>query len=66
MNRKNSHIPVPDPDQDRLEYTCPSASWGDMTGLIPYAAANETQLDNYGEVYPFLPGQQPDNSLPPC
>lgn len=61
MNRKEMEIPVPDPNRNGLEYTCPSASWGDMTGLIPYAAADEQQLCNYGEVYPYLPGQKPDD-----
>lgn len=56
MKREELDIPVPDPRRQRgLEYTCPSASWGDMTGLIPYAAEDDAQLSNYDELYPYLP-----------
>lgn len=34
------------------EYICPSASWGDMTGLIP---GGITDPEKYQEIYPFLP-----------
>lgn len=34
------------------EYICPSASWGDMTGLIP---GGVTDPESYREIYPYLP-----------
>ena len=34
------------------EYICPSASWGDMTGLIP---GGEADPESYREIYPYLP-----------
>lgn len=48
-------IPVPEPDKNNLEYVCPSASWGDMTGLIPAGPENHSELLSYEEMYPFLP-----------
>ena len=53
MSRKNKNIPVPEPEKE--EYECPSASWSDMTGLIPYAAETPDDRSSYGEVYPYLP-----------
>lgn len=53
MSRKKRDIPVPEPDKE--EYFCPSASWGDMTGLIPYAAEDSAQRSSYAEIYPYLP-----------
>ncbi|MBQ8182017.1 MAG: hypothetical protein IJ010_08645 [Ruminococcus sp.] len=53
MNYKK--IPVPEPDKNDLEYVCPSASWGDMTGLIPAGSENHSELLSYEEMYPFLP-----------
>ncbi len=58
MNKKNKEIPVPDPNADRLKYNFPSASWGDMTGLIPYSADTEGERESYNDVYPYLPGEQ--------
>lgn len=37
------------------EYICPSASWRDMTGLIPVSAENTDERGSYDEMYPFLP-----------
>ena len=51
MSRKKHEIPVPRPG-DEAEYICPSASWGDMTGLIPYAAADRSSCE---ELYPCFP-----------
>ncbi|MBO5164464.1 MAG: hypothetical protein J6B75_08540 [Ruminococcus sp.] len=56
MNKKNrKNIPVPDPDSSDMEYVCPSASWGDMTGLIPANNSPETISEEYEELYPYLP-----------
>lgn len=54
MRRKKS-IPVPDPEKQGLEYVCPSASWSDMTGLIP-AGDNDDPVDEaYKEILPYRP-----------
>ena len=55
MKRKKNDIPVPEPDKNE-EYLCPSASWGDMTGLIPYNAAEDTSESSCREAYPYLSG----------
>ncbi len=34
-----------------------AASTGDCTGLIPGIIHDETELENYEELYPFLPRQ---------
>lgn len=52
---KKKFIPVPDPDQTELEYICPSASAGDMTGLIPANNSPETESESYKELYPYIP-----------
>ena len=50
MKREELDIPVPDLRRQRgLEYTCPSASWGDMTGLIPYAAEDDAEAVGIAE-----------------
>lgn len=49
---KNHEIPVPEPRQPELEF--PSASSGDMTGLIPNGITNDGEIESYGEVYPYL------------
>lgn len=36
-------------------------SFQDCTGLIPAAPENDSELENYEELYPFLP-QIPDGS----
>lgn len=65
MKREELDIPVPDLRRQRgLEYTCPSASWGDMTGLIPYAAEDDAQLSNYDELYPYLPEYKAGKNAP--
>lgn len=53
--KKNKKIPVPEPDKQELEYVCPSASWGDMTGIIPANPTDKETRDNYREIYPYLP-----------
>ena len=41
----------PIPDYDYLK----TASAQDLTGLIPAAPADEEELENYEELFPFLP-----------
>lgn len=53
--KKNKNIPVPEPDTQELEYVCPSASWGDMTGLIPANPTDKDTRDSYQDIYPYLP-----------
>lgn len=59
MNNKNNNNLKPfDSDEendDFLKYCCPSASWGDMTGLIPYSVESSGDLQAYNELYPYLP-----------
>ena len=55
MSKNNKKIPVPEPERNGLEYVCPSASWGDMTGLIPSGLENGCEIDSYEDVYPYLP-----------
>lgn len=50
MSKKK--IPVPEPEEEM--YICPSASWGDVTGLIPFAAEDSVRRSYYDEVYPYL------------
>ena len=52
MSKKHKDIPVPEPKPDELEF--PSASWGDMTGLIPTPAEDEHQRSSYGDIVPYL------------
>lgn len=55
MGKHKNTIPVPDPDKKGLEYLCPPASWGDMTGLIPADSGFDDAVDNYDDLYPYLP-----------
>ena len=48
LSRKKREIPVPNPENDE-EYICPSASWGDITGLVPFAADDGNQHGSYEE-----------------
>ncbi len=52
-------IPVKEPYIDGLEYVCPAASWGDMTGLIPANNSKETISEEYEKLYPYLPKAYP-------
>ncbi len=55
MKKNNNSRPVvDDEDENLLKYCCPSASSRDMTGLIPYAADEESQMEAYNEMYPYL------------
>ncbi|MCM1528620.1 MAG: hypothetical protein NC093_01325 [Alistipes sp.] len=53
MNKKK--IPVPEPDTEGMEYLFPSASWSDMTGIVPANNDPQTISESYEEVYPYLP-----------
>lgn len=61
MKKTEKQYPFPEPDKNSLnninEYYCPSVSWGDMTGLIPYAAKNDGEIESYNAVYPYLPDE---------
>lgn len=63
MKNRNDFYPYPGEhgdDDEMLKYCCPSASWGDMTGLIPYALQSDNDAAAYNEVYPFLPNDEND------
>lgn len=48
---------------DSYDYLAGAASSQDCTGLIPSAPLNDTELDSYEELYPFLPlVPPPENS----
>ncbi|MDR0984818.1 MAG: hypothetical protein LBL93_07470 [Ruminococcus sp.] len=42
------------PETSEDEFIIGTASTGDMTGMIP-TALNETQIDDYQDIYEFLP-----------
>lgn len=48
MNKNNTSDPM------EYEYL-KSASFQDCTGLIPAAPVNDAEIENYEELYPFLP-----------
>lgn len=42
--------------KDPMEYDyLKAASFQDCTGLIPRAIEDESEIENYEEIYPFLP-----------
>ena len=55
MSKRRKNIPVPDPEKQDLEYVCPSASWGDMTGLIPAETGDDSSRGSYSSLYNYLP-----------
>ncbi|MBQ8959934.1 MAG: hypothetical protein IJ071_01810 [Ruminococcus sp.] len=55
MSRRKKGIPLPDPEKPDLEYVCPAASWGDMTGLIPEGSSDSSKRSAYQELYPYMP-----------
>lgn len=55
----NNSIPITEPEGKDLEYVCPAASWGDMTGLIPANNSPENISENYQELFPYLPEYEP-------
>jgi hypothetical protein len=60
MSKKKKNIPVPDPEKSELEYTLPSASMSDMTGLIPVSAEDDEERESYSDVIPYIPRSQAD------
>lgn len=48
---------TPSSGRDEAVYLCPSASWGDMTGLIPAEPDQADAAENYEELYPYRAGQ---------
>lgn len=54
MSKKNE-IPVPDPFAKEYEYFFPSASWDEMTGLIPVATENNAEINSYNSIFPYMP-----------
>ena len=62
MKKNKKHIPVPDPEKSELEYTLPSASMSDLTGLIPAHADGEDVRDPYNDVIPYIPRSQTERT----
>ena len=54
--KKSIPLPLPAPDKQGFEYSCPSASWGDMTGLIPTGEGDNKVDEVRGDIYPYLHG----------
>lgn len=57
MKKSEKKLP-PIPEYDYLK----TASAQDCTGLIPAAPTGENELENYEELYPFLP--EPSTKAP--
>ncbi len=62
----NAMYPFPKPEEntgdDTLsDFLMRSSSGTDCTGLIPTATEGETELENYNELYDFLPTAVSDN-----
>lgn len=55
-------IPVPDPFSKEYEYFFPSASWDEMTGLIPVStdndSDNDSEINSYNSIFPYLPDSE--------
>ncbi len=51
-------IPVPDPFSKEYEYFFPSASWDEMTGLIPVSMDDDSEIDSYNSIFPYLPDDE--------
>lgn len=49
--KKKKH-PVQEPESKEPEYF-PSASWGDMTGLIPADTEQDGAGRSYSDIYPY-------------
>lgn len=60
MDKKNE-IPVPDPFSKEYEYFFPSASWNEMTGLIPVSTDDESEINSYNNIFPYLPDDEIKN-----
>ncbi len=54
----------PDTEEERFGELCgddfKASSGTDCTGLIPSAAVSESELENYNELYDFLPNAVPN------
>ena len=62
MRRKKSiPIPVPDPEKQGLEYVCPSASWGGMTGHIPSGGSDDKADEVCKDICPCRPEYKGDS-----
>lgn len=57
--RKNSKTSGDIPEYDYLK----SSSAQDCTGLIPSGIQNDSEIENYEELYPFLPKAAPADEL---
>ena len=55
MSKHKKHIPVPDPQKSDTEYSFPSASMSDLTGLIPASVGDEDEREPYSDVIPYIP-----------
>ena len=64
MSKKK--ISVPEPKEDG--YICPYASWGDITGLIPFAAEDSVLRSSYDEICRYLSeyGGNKDENIKSC
>lgn len=52
---KKNKQPLHNYSKDDYDYLKSSASFQDCTGLIPSAPLSNDELQNYQELYPFLP-----------
>ena len=62
-------FPTPGDNEDWSELAdeyMKTSSGTDCTGLIPAAAKNETELENYNELYDFLPNAVSDGKNADC
>lgn len=63
--------PFPDPNEqddwsELADEYMKTSSGTDCTGLIPAAAKSETELENYNELYDFLPNAVSDGKNADC
>lgn len=62
-------FPTPDENSDWSELAdeyMKTSSGTDCTGLIPAATKNENELENYNELYDFLPNAVSDGKNAEC
>lgn len=58
MKAYENGYPFPIGDEEKNDipgFYFPSASWGDMTGLIPAHSENNGAIEAYNEIYQYLP-----------
>ena len=58
MKKNKKTPPIGEPDSMKEEYLFPSASSGDMTGLIPSGTSIDSELDAYKDLFPFMGGKK--------